>query len=224
MSNRLSSQNDRALESDTALAEVMGYWNQKARKGNTDCERIECSRRAQRMRFETFLLYHDLTGKTVLDVGCGTGDFWDHLQVKGVAADYTGIDLSEEMISRCRERFPGVRFESGNILVGKAKPSFDYTVSFGIHNIKVELGREILELVTRRQFDLCRVAAHVSILTDRYEGFAAHIQPWRAEEILTVALDITPYVVLRHDYLPNDFSVTLYREPLIDTLDDLLLD
>lgn len=71
---------------------------------------------------------------------------------------------------------------------------------------------------------MCRVAAHVSLLTDRYTGFASHIQPWRVEEILTLALDITPFVALRHDYLPNDFSVTLYRQPLIDTRTDLLLE
>ena len=30
------------------------------------------------------------------------------------------------------------------------------------------------------------------------------------------------YVILRHNYLPNSFSITLYREPLIDTRRDLL--
>jgi len=85
-------------------------------------------------------------------------------------------------------------------------------------------GRELLRRVTRRQFELCRRAAHVDLLTDRYPGFDPHIQSWRVEEVLTLALSITPYVALRHDYLPNAFSVTLYREPLIDSCPGLLLD
>ncbi len=43
-------------------------------------------------------------------------------------------------------------------------------------------------------------------------------------QVLALALEVTPWVVLRHDYLPNDLSVTLYREPLIDTRNDLMLD
>jgi cyclopropane fatty-acyl-phospholipid synthase-like methyltransferase len=165
-----------------------------------------------------------LSGKSLLDLGCGVGDLYAHLQTRGIRCNYTGFDISSEMIRRCRERFPGARFESGNILEWHPGDQFDYTVAIGIHAIKVEGGRQLLERITRRQFELCRVAAHVSSLTDRYSGFAPHIQAWRAEDILTMALEITPYVILRHDYLPNDFSVTLYREPLIDTRTDLIVE
>jgi hypothetical protein len=128
------------------------------------------------------------------------------------------------MIDRCRVRFPEVRFECGNFLKWKPGRRFDYVISIGIHNIRVPQAAALLRETTRRQFDLCDVAAHVSVLTSRYKGFARHIRPWRAEDVLKLSLDISSYVVLRHDYLPNDFSVTLYRAPLIDTRRDLLLD
>ena len=207
-----------------ALQQAQTYWDKRAAEAATDCEKVEQSQRTQRMRFEAFVLYHDLSGKSLLDVGCGAGDLWAHLQARGISCDYTGIDISPEMVKRCQERFPGVRFESRNILEWTPDQPFDYTIAVGIHNIKIDGGRELLEAVTRRQFELCRIATHISLLTDRYTGFAPHIQPWHAEEILTLALDITPYVVLRHDYLPNDFSVTLYRQPLIDTRPDLMLE
>lgn len=204
--------------------QLLTYWEHKARTATNDCERLEGSRRAQRMRFEVFVLNHDLQGKSVLDVGCGVADFWDHLHLRGINCDYVGVDIASEMIKLCRERYPALRFESVDTLEWNPGRLFDYTVAFGIHNIKVDGGRELLERLTRRQFELCRVATHLSLLTDRYAGFAPHIQPWRAEEILTMALEITPYVVLRHDYLPHDFSVTLHREPLIDTRKDLILE
>jgi hypothetical protein len=69
----------------------------------------------------------------------------------------------------------------------------------------------------QRQYELCVIAVHVSILSNRYRKFGPTIQAWSAEKVLRMALEITPYVLLRHDYLPNDFSVTLYRKPLIDT-------
>jgi ubiquinone/menaquinone biosynthesis C-methylase UbiE len=208
----------------TSHKELLAYWNNRARSATTDCERVEWNQRTQRMRFEAFVLNHDLNGKSVLDVGCGVGDLYAHLQARGLRCDYTGFDLSPEMIQRCRSRFPGVSFESGDFLEWSPDRQFDYTVAIGIHNIKVDNVREVVQRVTQRQFGLCQVAAHLSILTDRYSGFAPHIQAWHAEEVLSLALQITPYVVLRHDYLPNDFSVTLYREPLIDTRKDLILE
>lgn len=206
------------------LATAESYWNDKAGSSSTDCERVEQSLRTQRMRFEAFLKYHDVRGKTVLDVGCGAGDLLAHLQRSGIDCEYFGFDLSPAMIARCRERFPNGNFESGDILKWQPGRRFDHVISIGIHNIRIPQGPVLLDEITRRQFELCSVSAHVSILTDRFQGFAPHIQAWRAEEVLTMALAITPYVVLRHDYLPNDFSVTLYREPLIDTRKDLLLD
>lgn len=208
---------------DEKLSPVIDYWNAKASGEASDCARIESGQRAQRMRFENFVIHHDLAGARVLDVGCGVGDFYDHLQRRGVACGYHGVDIAGQMIERCRERFPAARFEVADVTRWTPEEPCDYVVSFAIHNVRMEGGRELLETVTRRQFELCTRAAHVSLLTDRFAGFDPHIQPWRAEEVLSLALSLTPYVVLRHDYLPNDFSVTLYREPLIDTRSDLFL-
>jgi SAM-dependent methyltransferase len=205
------------------LADTRAYWEKKATAAGDDCARIEMSSRAQRMRFENFLVHHDFATASLLDVGCGAGGFFDHLGQRGFTGDYLGVDLTPEMVARCQARFPESHFECRNILEWPTERRWDFTLAFSIHNVRMTGGRELLESVTRRQFELCNRAAHVDLLTDRYEGFDAHIQPWRAEEILSLALSITPYVVLRHDYLPNAMSVTLYREPLIDTRLDLLL-
>jgi SAM-dependent methyltransferase len=207
------------------LSKVTEYWDKRAEAMNADCAKVDASLRAQRMRFEAFVLNHDLNGKSILDLGCGVGDFSEHLRLRGIACDYLGVDISQKMIERCREKFPDRKFECLDILTQDLPGQFDFSVAFGIHNnVRLENGPAMMEKITRRQFEFSRVAAHVSILTSRYPGFAPHMQAWRAEDVLGMALDVTPYVVLRHDYLPNDFSVTLYREPMIDTRKDLLLD
>lgn len=207
----------------SSVQDLRSFWDTMAVDQETDCAKIGVSLRAQRMRFEAFLIDHDLTGKSILDVGCGLGDLWGHLRAKGIECEYFGTDISQEMIRQCRTRFPETSFEVCNILEWNPARQFDYVVAFGIHNIKVDGAAELLDRVTRRQFDLCRYAAHTSILTDRYSGFGPQAQSWRAEEGLSLALGITPFVVLRHDYLPNDFSLTLYRRPLIETRSDLRL-
>jgi SAM-dependent methyltransferase len=199
------------------------YWTNRARGARDDCDCVEQSLRTQRMRFEAFITTHDLMGRSVLDVGCGAGAFWEHLKTRGIDCEYVGVDLSPAMIERCRARFPDVRFECANILDWEPTQGFDYSISIGIHNIKVPGAWEILLATTRQQYALARIAAHVSVLTDRYQGFAPHIKAWRAEEILTMALEVTPYVLLQQHYLPNDLGVTLHRQPIIDTRRDLFL-
>ncbi len=213
-----------SVKLNQTIEQVRNYWDERATQAISDCQKVDASLRAQKMRFESFLLNHNLTNKSVLDLGCGVGDFWDHLQARRISCHYLGIDISPQMVNRCRERFPEANFEVQNILQWQPDRKFDYVTAFAIHNTKVKKSQELLESITRRQFELCNLAAHISILTDRYSGFAPHIQAWHAEEVLTLALKITPYVVLHHDYLPNDFSLTLYRQPLIDTCQDLLLD
>jgi SAM-dependent methyltransferase len=210
-------------ELKSSVAQVTAHWNAKATEATNDCARVDAGLRAQRMRFEAFVLHHDLRGKSILDVGCGVGDFWAHLRGRGIECDYLGVDLAEAMIARSRERFPEAKFETRDILAWDTDLRWDYVVSFAIHNVKFPGVRELLEKVTARQFELCRAGAHVDLLTDRYSSFDPQIQPWRAEEVLALSLAITPYVVLRHDFLPHDFCVTLYRQPLIDTHPDLRL-
>lgn len=51
----------------------------------------------------------DLRGKSILDLGIGAGRTIRFLQP--LAANYTGIDFSPEMVQEARDRFPDVRLE-----------------------------------------------------------------------------------------------------------------
>ena len=214
----------KASDIENGLKKCRTYWDERAGLDASETEKVEMSPRTQACRFEMFLRDHDIAGKRILEVGCGTGGFYKHLLKRNIECHYEGFDLSPQMVELCRGFFPGIPFYHGDVLKWETDEPFDYTVSFAIHNIKIPQGWEILQAVTRRQFELCRVAAHLSILTDRFQGFGEKIQAWRAEDVLTFALSLTPYVDLRHSYLPNDFNLTLYREPLIDTCKDLMLE
>ncbi|CAN5788752.1 class I SAM-dependent methyltransferase [soil metagenome] len=207
------------------LKTLADHWDENARSGDTFHAKTDASLRAQLMRFEDFLTIHkkDLKGRSVLDVGCGTGGFYERLKKKRISCDYLGVDISPEMIRICRDRFPAGKFELTDILKWKSEPKFDYSTAFAINTVVIPGGWDLFKSITQKQFELCRVATHFTCLTDRYpKGFASHIQPWPAERVLEMALKITPFVTLQHHYLPNDFSVTLYRDLLIDRCPQLV--
>jgi uncharacterized protein YceH (UPF0502 family)/protein-L-isoaspartate O-methyltransferase len=70
--------------------------------------------------FETWVLDRviahaadERTGGPVVEVGCGPGHTTAYLAAAG--AEATGIDLTPEMIEQARERFPGGRYEVGDL-------------------------------------------------------------------------------------------------------------
>jgi len=201
-----------------SLEVVQKFWDERARSGNTDCYRVDSSRRTQMMRFLAFAQVVRLEGSSILDIGCGTGDFLDFLKQQGINADYTGFDISPVMIERCLERFPDGNFISGEFITWMPERTFDYTIAIAIHNnVRVKDAQEILEATLRKQFEMAKQAAHMSVLSSLYADFSESMQVWNPKDILAMALDITPYVLFRHDYLLHDFSLTLFKEPTIDS-------
>ena len=54
----------------------------------------------QEIRFKILSEVGIKAGDSVLDVGCGFGDFADFLNKRGKPVDFTGIDLSEELLRK----------------------------------------------------------------------------------------------------------------------------
>jgi SAM-dependent methyltransferase len=64
-------------------------------------DRFRGSREAIRSRLESYLPFFDGAG-SVLDIGCGRGEFLELLSARGVSA--SGIDVNPEMVDTCRAR------------------------------------------------------------------------------------------------------------------------
>jgi SAM-dependent methyltransferase len=71
----------------------------------------------------------DLDGKSVLCVGCGSGEECDHLKSLG-AAEVVGIDLSEGLLEIAKESYPGIEFHLMDMeSIGLPESSFDFAYS-----------------------------------------------------------------------------------------------
>src|SRR2546421_5669988 len=62
--------------------------------------------------YEALVREGDLTGRRVLDVGCGTGRFVAALSDR---AKVWGVDQSPQMLEVARARAPGVRFKQASV-------------------------------------------------------------------------------------------------------------
>ena len=90
------------------------------------------------------------TGSNLLDLGCGNGRVIDILKSTGV--NYTGLDISEELIKLAQEKYPKEKFIVGDLLGTPFGDSeFDYVLSLAtLHHIpSEELRLKALEEVHR---------------------------------------------------------------------------
>ena len=67
----------------------------------------------------------NIQSKTLLDVGCGTGEHLKHL-----SSEYqcTGVDINRRMIEVARKKVPEARFKVANMIDFRLKDKFDVTI------------------------------------------------------------------------------------------------
>lgn len=173
------------------------------------------NRSSQEKRFEAMLALGDFHGRRILDVGCGFGDLLAFLVERDVHPLYTGLDVCEPMIERCEERFPAGagRFVVGDVLDYEPEESFDYVVASGLFGLDSTGARERIRPSLERMYGWARIGMAANFLSARYarpvEG-RIYVEPAKA---LETALALTPAVRLDHNYLPNDFTLHLYKVP-----------
>jgi SAM-dependent methyltransferase len=170
---------------------------------------------SQEKRFEAMLELGDFDGSRLLDVGCGFGDFLAYLNDRGIEPVYTGLDICEPMIERCRERFePGVgRFLVGDALMYEPDEDYDYVVASGLFGLDSLGARDRIRPTLERLFAWSRIGMAANFLSTRSPAPAEariYVDPCKA---LEAALSLTPAARINHTYLPNDFTLYLYKNP-----------
>jgi len=109
-----------------------------------DIERGWDGKKAQKKKME--LASSLIVGKSVLDVGCGTGDLFRYLKKTGKNVKYLGVDQSADMLKRAGKRNPEAHFVQGNIYQMDDIPKFDTVISLDLlhHQPDLEPGFSIL--------------------------------------------------------------------------------
>jgi SAM-dependent methyltransferase len=177
-------------------------------------------RSSQEKRFGALAALGNFDGASVLDVGCGFGDFLAWLRARGARPRYTGLDLTASMIERCRKRFADgqARFVVGDALTWQADGEYDYVIASGIFGYNAKDTRARIQPTLERLFAIAGAGLAVNFLS----GCAPTRSPGRLyvhpADVLQYALRLTPAVRLDHTYMPNDFTLCLYKNPAWETL------
>lgn len=143
----------------------------------------------------------------LLDVGCGLGHLVDFLNTQQFRGQYKGIDIVYQMTVNAKKRHPNADFENTDI---DSLPiaSYDYVLASGIFAFT---SIEIIKSLLPPLFDRATQGLAFNCLslhaTEKEEGMHYH----DPNDVFDFCQTLTPNVKLRHDYLPHDFTMYLYR-------------
>lgn len=170
------------------------------------------SKESQEKRFVVLAQIDDLNQLKILDVGCGLGDFYGWLKARNIDIHYEGIDITPSMIQEAKKKYPGVRFKVQDILKEKEiDATFDYIFASGIFNRKIPEHHSFVSNTIIRMFDLCRRGIAFNIMSEKADFMEPEEYYADPGEMLNICLGLSRKVILRHDYMPHDFTVYIYK-------------
>jgi SAM-dependent methyltransferase len=113
---------------------------------------------------------------TLLDAGCGLGDFMLYLNHHGYSKIiYHGIDIIPEMILSAQEKYPGSDFKVADFSDSSFKTEYDYIVCSGAMNILAARNRagheKFIQDFIRKMYSLSRIGCAFNLLTQEGKDF-----------------------------------------------------
>ncbi len=169
------------------------------------------SREIQETRFRVLAEIGIAAGDSVLDVGCGFGDFRRWFEERHGSLDYTGIDLSPDLLAEAKNRHPDARFLCGELFdFSLPAQGFDWVVLSGALNEQLHDGGDYARRTVAAMFELCRRGVAFNLLDARC--IRAHdLQSHMPDDMLVWCRGLCPDCRMRDDYLDNDFTIYLCR-------------
>lgn len=191
---------------------INGYYNKLIEQNGYDPRSCDYGHPAsQQIKFKTLADTIDFNNKSVLDVGCGFADFSTYLDSRFTNVQYTGVDISDGMVKVAKEKHPNKNIQKLNILETNPNGQFDIVTANGIFYLLGEHAQQLTQELIKKMFSLAGEVVlfnSLSNLAPNQESGEFYADP---AEMLRFCQKLSPWLKLRHDYHPNDFTIALFK-------------
>jgi SAM-dependent methyltransferase len=169
----------------------------------------------EHVRFQVMAdVVDEVDATSVLDVGCGFADLYDHLMRQGWVGRYSGIDIVPGLLAEARQRHPTLDLQEADIAAYEPAEAFDVVVASGVFNARLrnDGNAEHIARSVERMYALCRRAICVDFMST-YVDFQRP-EAWHTDPAWAIELGhgLSKRLRLRHDYMPFEFALIVYRD------------
>ena len=197
------------------MTNIQNIYNKMLAQGHSNYDRVGWgSLESQLERFRILSAVGDLNQCSVLDVGCGIGGLFEYLSKQDLNINYTGVDINENMIKMAKKNYPDTKFYCEDIAKNISmlgKKSFDYVFLSGALNLSEDNHENNIENLLKKLFAISDKGIAVNFLSIYSDYITPGEYYSNPKEILKLGFSISKKIVLRHDYMPHDFSLYIYK-------------
>jgi cyclopropane fatty-acyl-phospholipid synthase-like methyltransferase len=191
---------------------LLAYYKESlAEFGDHDARSVHwSSTENQNIRFMILSQIANLNGMSVLDVGCGLGDLYTFLKKQNMHVEYTGIDIVPDFINLARIQFPTRHFECKDIFTVSEK--YDYVVASGAMSFKVTDNKKYYFSMIEKMYRIATKGLAFNMLNHGTHIDDQTYASYDPNEIADFCKTLSDNVQIVVDYLPQDFTIYLYKE------------
>jgi SAM-dependent methyltransferase len=201
------------LDPDDASLVIQRYQRRIAEHGATFASLNSGSEEKQAIR--QWVHASALRGErpSVLEIGCGLGDFYKYLIGQKRDCAYHGYDIVPEYIAECRRTYPQSKFDVRNIFLDGIDSTYDTVVMSQVLNNRYQKSdnMQVMQRALELAFQHTRVSVSVDMLSTYVDFRNPDLFYYSPEDIFRMAKAIAPRVLIRHDYRAFEFCVQLFH-------------
>jgi len=153
----------------------------------------------------------DPTLESVLDVGSGVGDFYGYLEGRlGTPIEYLGIDINPNMVNTAYQKYPNIKCIKKDLADMDGR--FDFVISSGLFNLKlVDPMYDYLYKSIDKMYELSNIGTAFNMLSDNTTERIDGLFYYTPTTVFDYCLKKYNKVILKHDYLSDDFTIFIYK-------------
>lgn len=171
---------------------------------------------SQQVRFESFVKFVEHAPKSLLDVGCGSGDLLFFLKDRGWLPDrYVGVDVSPKMVEWTKERIAELPIQKV-VMVGNAdtpqEPPVEWVAGMGIFEIgtdQITLWETVRAMYARCTEGVAFTAIWKDPSKKKLDQDETFFEPFALAKELREKL--TERVAVDFSYAPHCYSVYMWK-------------
>ena len=198
------------------VEKIKDYYEPKIQSKHNDYEVLGWeSQEAQELRFKVFAEHTNLSGLSLLDVGCGLGNLHGYMKKKGYNVDYTGVDILISMIDKAKGKYTDARFIHTNIFEHDIfeHKQFDVVYACGMFNLNLGNNIEFLLKAVNKFMWLSKQIVSISLLDWDSQDKEEQYCYYKSDDVLELLNECTKNSEWKAEiikgYLQNDFTVFL---------------
>ena len=172
-------------------------------------ESVGWTHKGQLLRYETVLKLIKPEGKSLLDFGCGKGDFYGFLKERGIDCQYTGIDINPSLIELARKNYPDVEFYVMDIENAALEKKFNYTLAIGVFNFAVQDIKGLTERCLKILFQHTSERLVFTCLNQQTKLKDIYVTYFSKEELEKIAKKLTTRYEIMDNLVEGDLFLIL---------------